>query len=150
MWDKSSPYLNEIAVIFDSYGLPRPLCLLPMIESSFDPKARSERAAGMWQFVAPTAREMGLRVDDQVDERLDWRRSTDAAARYLIQLHRLFDDWALALAAYNAGPGTIQRAMEEQKTRDYWKLMLREETMNYVPKYLALLREVKSIGDSGS
>lgn len=139
-WKRASEYLPEIQTIFQRYRLPNELCLLPIIESSFSEDARSARAVGMWQFVKPTAIEMGLVVNNKTDERLDWRKSTEAAARYLSQLSLEFNgDWALVLAAYNAGPGTVRRAMAEQGTNDYWKLEIREETSQYVPKFLAMI-----------
>lgn len=141
LWQRAERYLPTIRKEFSSKSLPLELCLLPMIESSFDPLARSKRAAGMWQFIAPTAIDMGLLVNTRVDERLDWDKSTVAAAKYLVQLARKFDgDWGLVLAAYNVGPGALDRAIQEQGTRNFWELKLREETTEYVPKFLAMVQ----------
>ena len=148
LWPRAQPYLPTVRKIFEDAGLPRELCLLPLIESGFRPDARTERAAGLWQFVEGTAKDMGLVVGVKRDERLNWELSTHAAARYLSLLgSRYGGDWALVLAAYNAGPGTIDAAMAEQQQTDYWKLKLRPETMKYVPKFLAMLQSLR--GDGG-
>ncbi len=140
LWGRAQAYLPYIREVFDAHGLPRELCLLPLVESGFRPDARTARALGMWQLVEVTARDMGLAVGRARDDRADWKRSTVAAARYLQLLGRKFDgDWALVIAAYNAGPGEIQRATEAQATRDFWRLSLRAEPMNYVPRFLAML-----------
>lgn len=144
LWQQASPYLPYIKKVFHRHGLPRELCLLPMIESSFKPDARSARAAGLWQFVPDTAREMGLKINTKTDERLNWQKSTLAAARYLKWLGQRYNgDWALALAAYNLGPGAITRAMEDQNSQNFWELKLRQETMDYVPRLVALVRIYK-------
>ena len=109
-----------------------------MIESGFNSVAVSRAGAkGLWQFMAPTARRYGLRVDRWVDERLDPEKSTVAAARYLSDLHALFGSWELAKAGYNAGEMKILRAIKTVGTNDFWELTrgrsLREETKNFVP-----------------
>jgi membrane-bound lytic murein transglycosylase D len=140
LFEKAQPYLPFIRKTFVQYGLPNELCLLPMIESSFSPRARSARAAGLWQFVPGTAQDMGLEVNHRIDERLEWERSTEAAAKYLSHLAQRYQgDWARVLAAYNMGPGAIDRAVKAQGTEQYWDLQLREETEQYVPKFLAML-----------
>jgi membrane-bound lytic murein transglycosylase D len=144
MWRKAQPYLPYIKSVFRKYDLPNELCLLPMIESSFNPKAANTRAAGMWQFVEPTAKEYGLRINFFSDQRYDWKKSTVAAAKYLSWLADRYDrDWALVLAAYNMGPGAISRSIEKQGTSNYWNLRIREETMNYVPKFIGLLQVIR-------
>jgi membrane-bound lytic murein transglycosylase D len=119
-------------------GLPEDLMFTAMIESGFNPVAVSRAGAkGLWQFMAPTARRYGLRVDNWVDERLDPEKSTVAAARYLGDLHALFGSWELAKAGYNAGEMTVLRAMKALGTSNFWDLtrgrILREETKNFVP-----------------
>jgi membrane-bound lytic murein transglycosylase D len=145
IFERAQAYLPFIRNTFKKYGLPNELCLLPMVESSFSPLARSERAAGLWQFVPGTATDMGLTVNNFTDERLEWEQSTEAAAKYLAHLAQRFQgDWGLVLASYNMGQNAIARAVESQGTDDYWSLDIREETTNYVPKFLAklsLLRE---------
>lgn len=145
LWDRSEPYRPYIFKVFKEYGLPNELGLLPMVESSFNPKARSARAVGLWQFTLASGRDMGLRIDKQVDERLDWRKSTIAAAKYLKKLSQQFDgNWSLVLAAYNNGPGVIADAVEFQGTNNYWHMTLRDETMNYVPKFLAMIHILRN------
>lgn len=141
LWKRAEIYMPTIRKIFSEYHLPNELTLLPMIESSFNPDARSQRAAGLWQFIAGTAKDMGLQVRPKLDERLDWEKSTVAAAKYLSFLANKFHgDWGLVLAAYNMGPGAIERAVVEQRARDFWQLEVREETTQYVPKFLAMIQ----------
>src|SRR5438445_6286014 len=135
---RSGRYLAMIREVFRSQGLPMDLAFTAMIESGFNPRAVSRVGAkGLWQFMAPTARRYGLRVDRWVDERLDPEKSTVAAASYLRDLHAMFGSWELAKAAYNAGEMKVIRAMKALKTRDFWDLtrgsVLREDTKNFVP-----------------
>ncbi|MCX6128622.1 MAG: transglycosylase SLT domain-containing protein [Proteobacteria bacterium] len=125
-------------------GLAPEFLYLAMIESGFSNTAFSRAAAtGTWQFMKPTAKHYGLKINYWVDERRDPIKSTLAAARYLKDLHRQLSDWYLAIAAYNAGPGKIKRAIQAAHSRDYWTLSkthyLKAETKNYVPKLLAAL-----------
>ncbi len=122
------------------YDLPEGLKYLPIIESSLNPNAVSRRGAGgLWQFMPATAREVGLKINAQVDERCDPNKATDAALRYLSQQHDRFGNWALALAAYNSGSGTVTRAVKRARNSDFWKMQryLPSETRNYVPAYIA-------------
>ena len=130
-------------------GMPQGLIYLAMIESGFNPSARSPvKAMGLWQFMAPTAREYGLKVAGRVDERRNPARSTDAALRYLNSLHRRFGSWYLAAAAYNTGQGRVARVLKQVtgKTRgtdaDYYRIAHRlpQETRDYVPKMIAAAR----------
>ena len=135
---RSGRYAEMIQGVLRSKGLPEDLMFTAMIESGFNPVAVSRAGAkGLWQFMAPTARRYGLRVDRWVDERLDPEKSTVAAASYLRDLHAMFGSWELAKAAYNAGEMKVIRAMKALKTRDFWDLtrgsVLREETKNFVP-----------------
>jgi membrane-bound lytic murein transglycosylase D len=115
-----------------------------LIESGFDLKARSyAKAVGPWQFIAGTARIYGLRVDWWYDERRDIIASTYAATNYLKDLYGLWDDWFLALAAYNCGEYRVARAIGRQKTRNFWELDLPKQTERYVPKFLASLYIVR-------
>ena len=124
--------------------MPAELALLPVIESGFDAFAYSPgRAAGLWQFIPATGRELGLAQNWWVDERRDLIASTRAALDYLDKAQRRFDgDWLLALAAYNAGPARIARLVKKQEqlgeTADYWHLSLVTETARYVPRLLAV------------
>ena len=141
LWTRAQPFLPYLRRQMEIYQLPNEFCLLPTIESSFDPDARSKNAAGLWQFVTTTALDMGLFVTPLTDERLNWKKSTVAAAKYISRLAHQFDgDWALVLAAYNNGPGAILEATKSQNNNDYWTLKLREETTEYVPKFLAVIQ----------
>ncbi|MBI5267878.1 MAG: LysM peptidoglycan-binding domain-containing protein [candidate division Zixibacteria bacterium] len=118
----------------DKYGLPRDLIYLSLVESGFNTNAYSwARAMGLWQFIASTGRLYGLQRNWWVDERKDPIKATDAACRMLRDLYQQFGDWELAMAAYNGGPGRIQRTTARQGTRDFWKLQLKRQTMDYVP-----------------
>jgi len=136
--ERSGRYAEMIQGVLRDKGLPEDLMFTAMIESGFNPVAVSRAGAkGLWQFMAPTARRYGLRVDRWVDERLDPEKSTVAAARYLGDLHALFGSWELAKAGYNAGEMKVLRAMKALGTSDFWELtrgrILKEETKNFVP-----------------
>ncbi|TWI53164.1 membrane-bound lytic murein transglycosylase D [Pseudomonas duriflava] len=138
-------YLHYIVERLEERNMPLELALLPVVESSFDPFALSHSAAaGIWQFIPTTGRYFNLRQTRWYDGRLDITASTNAALDYLSKLHNMFNgDWLLALAAYNAGEGTVSRAIERNQKlglpTDYWNLSsLPQETQAYVPKLLAL------------
>ncbi|MGH7927226.1 MAG: transglycosylase SLT domain-containing protein, partial [Candidatus Binatia bacterium] len=123
-------------------GLPEELAYLALIESAFLTSSTSSRgAAGLWQFVPSTARLYGLKIDPWVDERRDPEKSTRAAAAYLKDLHSYFGRWYLATAAYNAGQGAINKALQQSGAKDFWTLTrkaeLSDETRNFVPKFVA-------------
>ncbi len=136
-------YLPMIFEVFRAEGLPLDLAYVPLIESAFKPTAVSRaRARGIWQFMSATATENGLKQDWYLDERAEPEKATRAAARYLKTLHGMFGDWHLALAAYNGGPGRVQRAMRRSGLSSFWDLsrsssFLPQETRNYVPLILA-------------
>lgn len=141
---RSAKYKLLIDKALDEYKLPRGLAYLPVIESAYIPTVTSRAGAyGIWQFMPETARDYGLRVDWWVDERADPERSTRAAAAYLRDLFHQFNDWPLALAAYNAGPGRIRRAMSSTGGTTFWQLLENEavpkETRGYVPTFFATL-----------
>jgi membrane-bound lytic murein transglycosylase D len=120
--------------MIDKYGLPHDLIYLSLVESGFNPNAYSwARAMGLWQFIASTGRLYDLQRNWWVDERKDPVKATDAACRMLRDLYQQFGDWELAMAAYNGGPGRIGRTTARQGTRDFWKLRLKQQTMDYVP-----------------
>src|SRR5436853_7237711 len=140
LWmSRSGRYLAMIQEVFRNQGLPTDLAFTAMIESGFNPRAVSRVGAkGLWQFMAPTARRYGLRVDRWVDERLDPEKSTVAAAAYLRDLYTQFGSWALAQAAYNAGEVKVMRAIQKTGSRDFWTLAqsrhLRRGTEEVVPQ----------------
>jgi membrane-bound lytic murein transglycosylase D len=143
---RGARYLPMIQGVFRAEGLPLDLAYVPIVESAFKPDALSRaKAKGVWQFMAATAAENGLKRDWYVDERSDPEKSTRAAAAYLQTLSRAFGgDWHLALASYNGGPGTVQRAMTRHGLDDFWTLAakrnsLPRETREYVPMVLAAM-----------
>lgn len=154
------PYLNRLSARASRYiyytvkeaerrGIPTEIALLPIIESSYDPAATSSAAAaGLWQFIPSTGRIYGLRQSDLYDGRRDVVESTRAAYEYLSSLYNQFGSWELALASYNAGPGRIQQAINRNRAAglptDYWSLRLPEETMNYVPRFIAVAQIIKN------
>jgi membrane-bound lytic murein transglycosylase D len=143
---RGSKYLPMIQNVFRAEGLPLDLAYVPLVESAFKPNALSRvKAKGVWQFMAGTAAENGLRRNWYIDERSDPEKATVAAAKYLRTLAKIFDgDWHLALASYNGGPGRLQRAMNKARIDDFWKLAekpkaLPRETREYVPMILAAI-----------
>lgn len=144
--ERGARYLPMIQDVFHAEGLPLDLAYVPLIESAFKPTALSKAAAkGMWQFGAATGKEAGLQQNWFLDERSDPEKATRAAAQYLKTLHGLFNgDWNLALAAYNAGMGRVQRAMNQAHESDFWALTassryLPRETREYVPMIMAAM-----------
>ncbi len=137
---RSGRYMNLFREVLHREGLPPDLVHLVFVESGFNLNARSVSAAvGPWQFLQSTARLWGLTVNQWVDERRDPEKSTVAAARYLKHLYAVFGDWPLVLASYNAGEGTILRAIKAQGTTNYWDLRLPRQTEEYVPQFMAVL-----------
>jgi membrane-bound lytic murein transglycosylase D len=133
-------YFTLIDNIFTQHGLPVELKYLAVIESQLNTHAKSRVGArGMWQFMPSTARLVGLKVKGKYDERLYAFKSTVAAAKYLKYLHRLFDDWLLTIAAYNAGPGYVYAAIKKSGSRNFWALQqfLPLETRNHVKKFIS-------------
>lgn len=136
-------YESFVERVFTGHGIPSDLHHLGMIESGFVANARSRvGATGFWQFMPATARGLGLRIEDNVDERMDPVRSTRAAARHLRSLYRELGDWSLAAAAYNAGSGRINRGMAAFGANNFWDLASRgdlaAETKQYVPRLYAM------------
>ncbi len=123
---------------------------LAVIESGLRPAVTSHASAhGWWQFVAGTAREYGLSMSDSWDQRADLHAASRAGVRYLTALHDQFGDWMLAAAAYNTGPGRLQRAIEAQGTNDYWRLDLYSEAERYVPRMLAVKAVLENLEGYG-
>lgn len=143
MVERSQRYLFHIVEEVEKRGMPTEIALLPMIESAYNPTAYSKsKASGIWQFIPSTGKHFGLKQNWWVDNRRNITFATDAALNYLQKLHGMFGAWDLALAAYNAGEGTIARAIEKNRKRglptDYESLSLPDETKNYVPKLQAV------------
>jgi membrane-bound lytic murein transglycosylase D len=136
----SVPYFNFIDGILTKYGLPRELKYLAVIESDLKTNALSSAGAlGPWQFMSYTARDYGLIVNQQEDDRTDYYKSTNAAAKYLLHLYKNLKDWLLVIAAYNGGPGRVYTAIEKSGSRNFWLLQyyLPEESRNHVKKFIA-------------
>jgi len=134
------PYFNLIDNILSQYGLPRELKYLAVIESNLNTQATSwVGAGGPWQFMPYTAREYGLVVNNNIDERRDYYKSTNAAARYLLTLYGQMKDWLLVIAAYNGGPGKVYSAIKKSGSRNFWNLQyyLPTESRNHVKKFIA-------------
>ena len=143
MVGRGGRYLYHIVEEIERREMPAELALLPFIESAFNPQAQSHaRASGMWQFMPATGKDFDLRQNLFRDDRRDVLASTRAALDYLKRLHGLFDDWHLALAAYNWGQGNVMRAIANNKRAgkptDYGSLKMPEETRDYVPKLQAI------------
>lgn len=146
---RASRYLYYTVREAERRNIPTELALLPVIESSYDPNANSNAsAAGLWQFIPSTGRIYGLNQTSTFDGRRDVIESTRAAYDFLTALYNQFGSWELALASYNAGPGRVQSAINYNAARglptDYWSLKLPTETMNYVPRFLAVAQIVKN------
>ncbi len=136
-------YFPEMELILDKHNMPYELKYLSIVESALNPVAGSRVGAkGLWQFMAPTAKIQGLEVNSLVDERYDLASSTEAACRYLSTLYNLYDDWFLAIAAYNCGPGNVNRAIRRAggKSREFWDIYpyLPRETQNYIPLFVGV------------
>lgn len=137
---RSGRYMELFRGVLQKEGLPPDLVHLVFVESGFNVNARSYAAAvGPWQFLKSSGQLFGLTVNQWVDERKDPEKSTVAAARYLRHLYAIFGDWPLALASYNAGEGTVLRAIKSQGTTNYWDLRLPRQTEDYVPQFMAVL-----------
>ncbi len=141
---RAAPYLYAIVEEIEAKGLPGELALLPIVESAFKPDAySSSKAAGLWQFIPSTGRFLGLKQNWWYDGRRDIHASTKVATDYLKELNGTFSgDWMLALASYNAGKGTVSKAIKKNRKQgrptDYWSLPLSKETRQYVPRLLAI------------
>ncbi len=130
------PYILE--QVMEAH-IPAEMALLPIVESALDPHAFSPSGAnGLWQFMSPTAKQYGLKINLGYDGRRDIVASTDAAVTYLQHLNKRFDNWLLAVAAYNAGGGTVSKAIRSSSSRDFFALNLPRETRAYVPRLLAM------------
>lgn len=138
---KAEYYFPLFEDILGKHNLPYELCYLAVVESALNPQAHSHMgAAGLWQFMPSTGKIYGLEVNSLVDERMDPLRSTEAACRFLKSLYGIFNDWNLAIAAYNCGPGNVNKAIHRAGgKRDFWSIypFLPSETRAYLPLFIA-------------
>ena len=152
---RAEPYLQYLLGELKKEGMPTDLILVPMVESAYQTTAVSpKQAAGIWQFVASTGQQYGLHLSETYDGRYDTHRATQAALQYLGYLNELFGgDWTLALAAYNAGEGTVTRAIQANRVAGgqgtFWELSLPQETQNYVLKIITLSHIVADPAGNG-
>lgn len=145
VWERSWIYSDHIGAAIERRGLPQELRLLPVIESGYLPDAVSPSGAvGIWQITRLGASGYPLQMDGRLDERRDFWKATEVALDTLATNRERFGDWLLAIAAYNAGPGGVQRAIDRAGTRDFWELRrsgaLPEQTAEFVPRFLAAVR----------
>lgn len=144
-------YFPMIEDIFDSYGLPAELKYMAVIESALNPNAVSRAGAtGLWQFMFSTGRMYGLNINSLVDDRRDPVKATHAAAKYIKDLYNIYNDWILVIAAYNCGPGNVNKAIRRSGNRkDYWDIYYRlpRETRGYIPQYVAAAYSVTYFAD---
>jgi membrane-bound lytic murein transglycosylase D len=141
-------YFPMIEDIFDSYGLPGELKYMAVIESALNPNAVSRAGAtGLWQFMYSTGRLYGLTINSIVDERRDPVKATHAAAKYLKDMYSIYNDWTLVIAAFNCGPGNVDKAIRRSgNKKDYWDIFYRlpRETRGYIPQYVAAIYSINN------
>ena len=153
--ERATPFLHLIAEEIDTRDMPMELILLPIVESAYNPNARSHgNAVGLWQFLSASGKRYGLKQDYWYDGRRDVFASTQAALDYLAQLNAYFDgDWLNSVAAYNAGEGRIQSAIDSNKAKgkntDFFSLNLPRQTMEYVPRLMALAEVIRNADKYG-
>ena len=153
--ERAAPHLPYIRAVLATYKLPPDIIALPFIESGCNTMAYSPAGAGgMWQFMPATGRRFGLNVDWWEDERRNPYLATVAAAKYLSELYALFNDWNLALAAYNCGEGKMSRVISQSGHNNFFDIaknpnLLKQETRHYVPKFLAVLKIIKNLDALG-
>lgn len=134
---RSKKYFKVIEPILKKYGVPEDFKYLPIAESGFQNLRSPAGAEGMWQFMPSSAKEFGLVVNDEIDERLHLEQATEAACKYLLKSYEELGSWTLAAAAYNRGLYGLKRALEQQDVNSYYQLHLNSETSRYVMRILA-------------
>lgn len=148
--ERSQIWFPIIEPILRKYGIPEDFKYVPLVETGMTRGLYSPKgAAGIWQFMPQTARDYGLTVNGKVDERMDVRLATIAAAKYIRDLHKQFDSWTLAAAAYNGGEGRMKRQISKQKQDDYFKLDLNRETGKYVYSLISMKEVIEHPQDHG-
>jgi hypothetical protein len=143
---KANRWFPVILPILKKNGIPEDFKYMVAVESGFSLGVSAKGAAGYWQFMAPTAESYGLTINEEVDERYNVVKSTEAACRFFKENYKVFKSWTLAAAAYNIGTNGLQRALDKQKVSSYYDLLLNEETSRYMFRVLAL-KEILSKPD---
>lgn len=138
-----------IEPILEQHGIPQDFKYIPLVESGLRHGTSPKGAAGYWQFMPGTARSYGLKVNSEVDERLNMRKSTIAACKYLNELYKEFGSWTLAAAAYNVGENRIWRQIKRQKHRNYFKMDLNAETASYIYKLVSMKEIIEHPAEHG-
>ncbi|MBD3245335.1 MAG: transglycosylase SLT domain-containing protein [Candidatus Moranbacteria bacterium] len=147
---RSGKYFPYIEEQLKKRGMPEDLKYLAVAESALVDNAISTKgAAGIWQFIPSTAKKYGLVVNNEIDERRNFKKATDAALDYLEDLYDRFDNWTLAAAAYNTGPGNISKSLETQEVKNYYDLYLNRETSRYIYRILAIKEVMKNANKYG-
>ncbi|MEO8795419.1 MAG: lytic transglycosylase domain-containing protein [Daejeonella sp.] len=135
---KASKWFPVMEPILKYYGIPSDFKYMPLVESGLKSGTSPKGASGYWQFMPQTARDFGLKVNSEVDERQMVVKSTVAACKYIKSLHKIFNSWTLAAAAYNIGEGSLKRQMARQNKDDYFSMKLNRETSIYVYKLISM------------
>lgn len=146
---RARKYLPQITRILKAHNIPEDFKYVPLVESGFTNVVSPAGAAGYWQFMESTAKEYGLEVNDEVDERYHLKKATEAACKYIKKAYEKFGSWTLAAASFNMGMNGVERTLERQKLRSYYDLYLNPETSRYIFRILALkeiLREPRKYG----
>ena len=147
---KAEVWFPIIEPILKKYGVPEDFKYVPLIESGFTANQVSPKgAAGLWQFMPQTGRDYGLKVNDQIDQRMNIRLSTVAAAKYIRDLYKQFNSWTLVAAAYNGGEGRIRRVINSQNQDNYFKMDLNKETGKYVYSLISMKEIIEHPEDHG-
>lgn len=141
---RANRWLPQIEKILEANGVPNDFKYLPLIESNLLNDVSPKNAVGYWQILKAAGKENGLEITDEVDERYDPLKATQAACRYLKQAYRKFGNWTLVAASYNRGMGGVERAIEKQRVNNYYDLFLNEETSRYVFRILAIKEIVEN------
>ncbi len=140
---KAAEWFPIVEPILKSYGIPEDFKYMPLVESGLNSGVSHKGAAGYWQFMPATARSYGLKVNSEIDERKNLRKSTIAAAKYIKELYKIFGNWTLVAAAYNVGDGHMRKQINRQNQEDYFKMKLNRETASYVYKLISMKQIIK-------
>jgi len=138
LYKRANRWFPVIEPILKKNNIPDDFKYLPLVESNLTNTISPKGATGYWQLMEGTAKIFGLEVNDEVDERYNMEKSTEAACKYLQKAHRIFNNWALAAASYNIGIGGIKKQLEKQRTSNYYDLLLNQETSRYIFRILAI------------